>query len=267
MSSPFYERAGLNVESYDAIAPDDPPGGDDLAFITALARETGGPLLELACGTGRLAIPLAEAGFDVVGLDRSGAMLDIARAKAARLDGTARERIRFVEADMSGFDLPERFGLAFAVFRGFMLLLDVDAQLAALGAARRHLRPGGRLVIDLFDPRLDWLPPGTAMPERVVTGRLPSGTLIEATPLRRTTDPVRQVFVEPWRFVERDAAGTIRREEHEVLTMRWTYRFEMRHLLTLAGFEDLHEFGDYAGGPPAYAAEQIWVARRPEGPA
>lgn len=267
MSSPFYERPGLNVESYDAIVPDDPPGGDDLAFITALARESGGPLLELACGTGRLTIPLAEAGFEVVGLDRSAAMLGVARAKAAALSDDARERVRFVEADMTGFDLPVRFGLAFAVFRGFMLLRDVDDQIATLAAARRHLRPGGRLVIDLFDPRLDWLSPDTPLPDRVLTGRLPSGTLVEARPLQRTTDPVRQVFAEPWVFVERDAAGTVLREEHETLTMRWTYRFEMRHLLTLAGFEDLHEFGDYAGGPPAYAAEQIWVARRPEGPA
>jgi hypothetical protein len=105
------------------------------------------------------------------------------------------------------------------------------------------------------------------LPDRVGTARLPAGTLVEPRPLQRTTDPVRQVFAEPWVFVERDAAGTVLREEHETLTMRWTYRFEMRHLLTLAGFEDLHEFGDYAGGPPAYAAEQIWVARRPEGPA
>jgi len=263
MSAEFYERPGLNVESYDALLST-VPGGDDLAFIRGLASETGGPLLELACGTGRLAIPLAEAGFEVVGLDRSGPMLDVARAKAAELSPPAGKRIRFVEGDMTDFDLPERFGLAFAVFRGFMLLLDVDAQMAALAAARRHLRPGGLLVLDLFDPRLDLLPPDAVMPERVLTGRLPSGSIVEARPHDRRTDPVRQVFAEPWVFVERDAAGTILREDHETLTMRWTYRYEMRHLLTLAGFEDLREQGDYAGGPPAYAGEQIWVARRPE---
>lgn len=264
MTAQFYERPSLNVESYDAIAPDVHPGGDDLAFVTALAREAGPPLLELGCGTGRLTIPLAEAGFEVVGLDRSAPMLEVARAKLAALEPEARARVQFVEADMTDFALPERFGLVFAVFRGFMLLLDVKSQLAALAAARRHLRPGGRLLIDLFDPRLDWLPPGTQMPERVVTGRLPGGTLVEARPLQRTSDPVRQVFDEPWQFIERDAEGSVLREEREVLTMRWTYRYEMRHLLTLAGFVDLREHGDYAGSPPAYAAEQIWVARRPD---
>jgi ubiquinone/menaquinone biosynthesis C-methylase UbiE len=263
MTARFYEQPSLNVESYDALLSV-VPGGDDIAFIARLAQETGDPLLELACGTGRVTIPLAQAGFDIVGLDRSSAMLDVARAKAARLGATERERVRFVEADMTQFDLPDRFGMVFAVFRGFMLLVDVDAQLAALAAARRHLRPGGILVIDLFDPRLESLPPGTVMPPRLMTGTLPSGSAVEAGPLERTTDPVRQVLVEPWRFVERDASGTTVREELEVLTMRWTYRYEMRHLLTIAGFEPLHEYGDYAGGPPAYAAEQIWVARRPE---
>jgi SAM-dependent methyltransferase len=264
MSAGFYERPSLNVESYDAIARDVLPGGDDLAFIATLAAETGGPLLELACGTGRLTIPLAEAAFEIVGLDRSAPMLDVARSKAGRLEPSVRERVRFVEADMTEFELPERFGLVFAVFRGFMLLLDIDSQRAALGAARRHLRPGGRLVLDLFDPRLDLLVPGSQIPDRVQTGPLPAGTVVEARPGQRAIDPVRQVFEEPWQFVERGGDGTVLREEHEVLTMRWTYRYEMRHLLTLAGFEDLHEFGDYAGGPPAYGAEQIWVARAPE---
>ena len=262
----FYERAGLHVGAYDALYPDD-PGGDDLAFISDMARDAGGPILELACGTGRLTVPLADAGFEIVGLDRSAAMLDIARAKAAGLGDGARDRIRFVEADMTQFDLPERFSLAFVVARGFMLLLDVDAQLAALAVARRHLRPGGRLVIDLFDPRLDLLLPGPQPAGRLQTGRLSSGNVIEAGPVARTNDPIRQVFEEPWRFVERDAAGTIVREEQELLTMRWTYRFEMHHLLIRAGFEVLGEFGGYAGEPPTYGAEQIWVARRPEGPA
>jgi SAM-dependent methyltransferase len=259
----FYDQAGLHVGAYDALYPH-VPGGDDLTFISAMARDAGGPILELACGTGRLTVPLADAGFEIVGVDRSAAMLDIARAKAAGLGDATRDRIRFVEADMTHFDLPERFGLVFVVARGFMLLLDMEAQFAALAAARQHLRPGGRLVIDLFDPRLDLLLPGPQSASRLQTGRLPSGNVVEAGPVARTNDPVRQVFEEPWRFVERDAAGTIVREEHELLTMRWTYRFEMHHLLVRAGFEVLGEFGGYAGEPPTYGAEQIWVACRPE---
>lgn len=264
MSVPFYARPSLHVEAYDTLHAA-VPGGEDLAFITELARETGGPLLVLGCGTGRLTIPLASGGFDVVGLDRSSAMLEVARAKSAALDPDSRRRLGLVEADMTSFELDRPFGLVFAVFRVFMALLDPEAQLAALTTAFRHLAPGGRLVIDLFDPRLDALVPGTHAISRLVTGRLASGSVVEAGPFERTCDMVRQVFVERWRFVERDPAGREIRVEEEVLSLRWTYRYEMRHLLALAGFEVEAEYGDYAGGPPTYAAEQIWVARRREG--
>jgi SAM-dependent methyltransferase len=263
VSVPFYTRPSLHVEAYDAIHPVI-PGGDDLAFFAALARETGGRVLELGCGTGRLTIPLAEAGFEIVGLDRSSAMLDVARRRLDALDDAARGRVSLVEGDMRSYELEPTFALIFAAFRVFMALLDPDAQLEALITARRHLRSGGRVAVDVFDPRLDLLTPGTHPITRQVSGRLPSGNVVEAGPIQRTNDPLRQVLVERWRFVERDADGHEVRAEEEVLTMRWTYRFEMRHLLARAGFDVVAEFGDYAGGPPAYGAEQIWVARAAE---
>jgi len=263
MITPFYGRPGLHVEAYDALHAT-VPGGDDVAFVATAAREAPGGILELGCGTGRLAIPLATAGFEVVGLDLSTAMLDVARAKARSLDDAARARVVFLEGDMTDYELGRRFGVVCAVFRVFMALLDVDAQLAALAAARRHLAPGGLLIIDLFDPRVDLLVPGTQPVSRPVTASLPNGSIVEAGPYERTSDMVRQGFVERWRFVERGRDGTHLRVEEEELSMRWTYRYEMRHLLTLAGFDDLREYGDYADGPPAYGAEQIWVARRAE---
>lgn len=263
MNVRFYDRPSLHVEAYDALHSDI-PGGDDLAFFAALAKETGGPILELGCGTGRLTIPLAEAGFEVVGLDRSQAMLDMARRRLDTLDDAARRRVSLVEGDMRSYELEPTFGLIFAAFRVFMALIDPDEQLEALITARRHLRTDGRLALDVFDPRLDLLTPGTHPIARQVTGRLPSGNVVEAGPFERTNDPLRQVLVERWRFVERDAEGNEVRAEDEVLTMRWTYRYEMRHLLVRAGLDVVAEFGDYAGGPPAYGAEQIWVARAAE---
>lgn len=260
MSNPFYARPSLHVEAYDVLHAS-VPGGDDLAFFTALAREVGGPILELGCGTGRLTIPLAEAGFAIVGLDRSGPMVALARGRVARTDPAARERIALVEGDMRSYELGQTFGLVFAAFRVFMALTDPEAQLEALAAARRHLRPNGRLALDVFDPRLDMLSPGTHPLERRLSGTLPSGNRIEAGPFERTNDALSQVLVERWRFLEIGPDGQVLRDEEETLTLRWTYRHEMRHLLSRAGFEVLAEYGDYAGGPPAYGAEQIWVAR------
>ena len=73
----FYTRPGLHVATYDVLHRE-VPGGDDIAFFRRLAVAADGPTLELGCGSGRVTIPLAEAGVDIVGLDRSTAMLRLA---------------------------------------------------------------------------------------------------------------------------------------------------------------------------------------------
>jgi SAM-dependent methyltransferase len=261
----FYLRPGLHVETYDA-QHNTIPGGDDVSFFRDLARRADGPVLELGCGTGRVAIPLAEAGLDVVGLDRSAAMLAVATERRRVLPADVRRRIRFVEGDMTDFHLPRRFGLVFAAFRVFMVLPDEAAQLSALAAIRRHLRPGGLLSIDLFDPRLDMLTPEARLhTERREFEHPSTGNTVIASVERRINDPVVQRFTMLWRFAEEGSDGSLIREEFEELTLRWTYRYEMRHLLELSGFEVVSEFSDFSGAPPKYGDEQIWVARRPAG--
>jgi SAM-dependent methyltransferase len=259
----FYLRPGLHVETYDA-QHGTIPGGDDVSFFRDLAARTGGPVLELGCGTGRVAIPLAEAGFDVVGLDRSVPMLAVAAGRRRTLPADVRRRLRFVEGDMTDFRVGRRFGLVFAAFRVFMSLPDEGSQRSALAAIRRHLRPDGLLSIDVFDPRLHLLTPEPQPQTEMREFRHPTtGNKVIATVLSRVNDPVTQQFTQRWRFAEEGPDGSSIREEFEDLTLRWTYRYEMRHLLELGGFEQIAEYSDYAGSPPAYGREQIWVARRP----
>lgn len=257
----FYARPSLHVEAYDALHGAI-PGGSDLDFFHALAERVGGPVLELGCGSGRLTIPLAEAGFEIVGLDRSAPMLERAEARRARLPPEVRRRVRFVEGDMTDFRLGRRFELIFAAFRVFMSLLDSESQRRSLAAIRRHLRSDGRLSIDLFDPRFDLLAPGLQPGQSRMEGVHPvSGNRVVAVAVERDNDPIRQILTEQWRFVEEARDGSILREESEELRLRWTFRHEMRHLLELAGFEVLAEYSDYAGAAPAYGREQIWLAR------
>jgi SAM-dependent methyltransferase len=257
----FYSRPSLHVEVYDEWCRE-VPGGDDVGFFRRLATAANGPVLELGCGTGRVTVPLAEAGISIVGLDRSRPMLDMADRRRRSLAPDVQRRLRFVEADMRDFRLGRRFGLVFAAFRVFMALPDPTSQRAALATIRRHVRPGGLLVIDVFDPRLDLLT-DDPRPARVDEVRHPvTRRLVRMSVLDRVNDQVNQRFIERWRFTELDDRGVTVREEVETIVLRWTYRYELHHLLELAGFEVVAEHSDYAGSSPVYGNEIIVVARR-----
>src|ERR1043166_7620595 len=114
----FCEDAGsIFVEAYDAFY--ESGASQDVAFYERIARETGGAVLELACGTGRIALPLAEAGLDVTGVDRSDGMLTIARRKLAALPPKVRDRLTLVNQDMSELNLGRRFAFIFVPARSF----------------------------------------------------------------------------------------------------------------------------------------------------
>jgi SAM-dependent methyltransferase len=261
----FYSRSGLHVDTYDALFPP-APGGDEVAFYRRLAGSVDGAVLELGAGTGRVALPLAAAGVTVVGLDRSKAMLAIAERRRRAASSDVRRRVRFIEGDMTDLRLRRRFGMVYAPGRVFMFLHEPATQRAALEGIHRNLRPGGILAIDVFDPLLDRCAPGDWEPEeRGVVTNPETGNRVRITAVSRTNDPLTQRLTERWRFSELDAADRVVREEYEDLVLRWTYRHEMRYLLELTGFDEIVEYGDYAGSPPAYGQEQIWVARRPAG--
>src|ERR1700751_2444877 len=103
----FYEQAGsIFVDAYDAFYSSSARQiAGDLAFYERIAREVGGPVLELACGTGRIALPLAKAGLQVTGAGRSEAMLTIARRKLAGPPASVQGRTTLVDQDMSVLDL------------------------------------------------------------------------------------------------------------------------------------------------------------------
>lgn len=252
------------VHSYDTFVSAAGAGGPlegDVAFYLDCARRFGSPVLELGTGTGRVLLPLAEAGQEVWGLDLSPAMLAVAGEKLAGRQDLS-DRVRLVEADMADFDLGRRFPLALVPARAFQHLVDPDRQRAALACIRRHLEPGGHLVLDLFDPRLDTVTEGGPMPAPVRERRDPaSGKLLRRTVIERHCDPLRQIIAETLRFEEIGPDGTVARLGETRWTLRWTLRQEMRWLLELSGFEPIAEYSDFHRSPPAYAREQLWVAR------
>lgn len=262
----FYARPGLNVEIYAGRTASLPVVDGDTSFYLELARAAPGPALELGCGTGRVVLHLARAGIDVTGLDISQPMLDVAMAARSGQAAEVRQRATFLRGDMTDFELGREFGLVYIAFRSFMMLTAPEDQRRCLDAARRHLAPGGILAINLFDPLLDRLDPGPLPGTWTPMGNFPhpeTWNLVRIEVADRMNDPLAQVFEETWRFTEVDKRGFVLRQEEEVLRMRWTYRYEMRYLLEIAGFEVVAEYSDFFKAPPAYGKEQIWVARKP----
>jgi SAM-dependent methyltransferase len=259
----FYEADSLHTEIYDALGPSlvmGSPVEGDTDFYRRLARETGGPILEVGCGTGRVAAALAGDGHEVVGVDLSGPMLRLAEQRREALSADVAARLSFHRADMRTLDLGRDFALIVTPARVFQFMLTSAAQREALAALRTHLRPKGRLVLDLFDPRLDLVAP-------TAEGTTRGGELIHPTTGNRVTweitgrrpDPARQLIVDDWTFSEIDASGEVLRTATERLTLRWSLRSEMRLLFELVGFEVLADYGDFRAGPPAYGREQVWV--------
>jgi SAM-dependent methyltransferase len=125
----------------------------DIPFYFDLIKLFGEPILDLGCGTGRITIPIAKNGHKIIGIDSSKKMLDEAMQKAQSSSLT----IDFIESDIRNFDLPERFSLILLTFNTICHLYDFESIFSTFTCIKKHLKPGGRLIIDVFNPDLSFL--------------------------------------------------------------------------------------------------------------
>lgn len=235
----------------------------DLAFYLDWARHCGSPVLELACGTGRVLIPLAEAGYEVYGVDLSQNMLALCRRKVQ--ERGLGDRVHLALADMATFELERHdFALAYIPVRSFMHLFTPRDQLACLERVYEHLRPGGYFVVDVYAPRFDLL---AQEPDRPFVVRreydLPNGHHVVRSDRFVNNDLLRQVMHCEMQFEEYDPAGALVRERRLPLGTRYTFRYELQLLLERVGFESVAFYRDYDRNPYDGTGEIIAVARRP----
>lgn len=227
----------------------------DVDFYRSLARESGGPVLELGCGTGRVLLPIAREGIACTGLDPSEAMLEEFRRKGLP------QNLKLVRARMQDFDLgTDRFPLIFSAFRAFQHLLTVEDQLACLAAVRRQLAPSGAFAFDVFAPKLDRI---AQMEEKEFEeARWREGVeteIVRFTSVRR--DPVRQVSEIVFRY-ERQRPGSPPESETFRTKMRHFFRYEIEHLLYRAGFGSVEVYGGFDRRPyDYYSGETVVIAR------
>lgn len=256
-----YDRADAAYYDYYSTGVE-----GDAEFYVREAQEAGSPVLELGCGTGRILIPVAQAGVDIVGLDRAPSMLSVAGERIATLDPEIRRRIELVEGDMRDFFLGRRFRLAMIPYRAFLHLLTSEDQQRALVCIREHLEEEGRLVLNVFDPRLDTIaahsgPLGASLKQTSEFLHPDTGHRVVVWDTRRY-DPGRQMIEQYFIFEELDGEGSVVSKRYVPLRLRYVYRYEMEYLLRICGFRVEALYGDFGRGPFRYGGEQVWVARR-----
>lgn len=230
----------------------------DVAFFVARLAGEGvrGPLLELGCGTGRVAIPLALAGHAVTGIDVSEPMLDAARARRRRLPPEVAARLRFWRKDMRSFSFPRPFAAILAPFSALAMLTEAADRAACLARCRAALEPGGLLFVDLFAAR------DHAAPTCRTTFRLPPhGHLVEKE-ATEVVDAAANLDHVTYHYRVRDDAGRLVDEIVVSFRLARLGRAELEAALYAAGFDVEEVWGDYRQRPFGPTSERLIAQAR-----
>ena len=232
---------------------------DDVAFYVEEAAEVPGPVVELGVGKGRVAIEVARAGQDVIGVDASDAMLTDGARRAAR-EGVA-DRIRWVSGDMRAWVADPPVSLVMIPFRSFLHLTSTEDQLAALASIHRSLAPGGALILNIFVPDPTFMARNDGV-RRLQTefvderGRRCEVWAISAYGGADQSLSVRAIMEV---YDGQRVADVVDTE----LSLRMVYRYEMEHLLVRSGFAVAALYGWFDRRPFGPGSEEmIWVARK-----
>ena len=232
MVSDLYDHPEL----YDALFP----VGAHVPFYVDLARQQAGSVLELACGTGQLTIPIALHDLPTVGLDQSSAMLNVAKRRAS----AANASVTFVQGDMRDFALGRKFDFIFVARNSLLHLLSTAGLLATLTTVTRHLAPDGLFAFDIFNPnaKLPTRPRGQRFPVmEVVAGRF-GPVRVEET---HDYDPVTQVKHATWYISTPDTPDAW----IVPMVLRSIFPQELEPMISAAGLELVNRFGELSGAP------------------
>ena len=235
------------MKAYDNLEEfSDPPNYDieegersaaRIAFYCDLAKAVGDPVLEIACGSGLVTIPLAVQGLDVTGLDLAHSMLEHARKKADR----QKLNIRWVEADARSFDLRRQYPFILLTGNAFQAFLRREDQEALLDSVKRHLSPNGIFAFETRNPSGHDL---TNHPQEEFDQ---SYTSVEghqvSVSYTQVYDPLAQMMY--WTSYRRWNNGQRVHKKQTHIACRFTYPQELEALLYYNGFEVIHQYGDW----------------------
>jgi len=242
-----------DAELYDRIFAELDYGLD---FYLAEAAGAGGPVLDLACGTGRILLPLLRAGVDADGADGFAPMLERARLKCAA-EGYSPT---LAHVEMPELRMPRRYALIVIPFNSFVHNLTADDQVATLRACREHLLPGSKLVFDIFFPGPEYLSQPQDVPALEGETLDPeTGRTLQMFDLR-TLDLVEQRQHSANEVRELAPGGEVLASHRFETTIRWATKTEMELLLRLAGFARWEIARGFDRAPLSGAAEPLLVS-------
>jgi SAM-dependent methyltransferase len=236
----------------------------DLPFYTGLAKRSGGPVLEMACGTGRILLPIARAGIEIHGVDNSLPMLEVLRSRVRQDPPEVQSRITIAEGDMRSFRSAQKYALVTIPFRPLQHMYTLEDQVAALRTAAFHLAEGGLFAFDVFYPKYELLQSGIGE-EKLELEWPPAsdpGKVVRRYFRKETLDKIQQHFSATFLFRTYQGESLIQ-EETEPLKMSWYTYPQLRVLFLLAGLEIVEEYGSFAKTPlDNEATEMIFVLRK-----
>jgi len=256
------EQKDLVVKYYDIAFGIS--GEAEVGWYLNKARACGGPVLDLACGTGRLALLLAKEGFEVTAVDQSSGMLNQFKKKLKIQPAQISNRITIQNQSMSYFSLDTRFSTIICC-DAFFHNLTVAEQMSCLDCVRAHLKAGGRFVFNLPNPTCDYIlkcarSDGSDFEER---GRYsnPDSSDILLVEQAQAGDTLNQTVTTTLRITRYDADGNeVERGESQWIS-RYLFRYEAIHLLYRCGFTVEQLVGDYKKGPVTEAGQLVFQVK------
>jgi SAM-dependent methyltransferase len=254
---PATDSYGVTAKFYDG-AYAAKPDLVDLPFYLELAERIGGPVLEVACGTGRVLLPIARKGIEIHGVDNSRPMLEILKKHLADETREVRQRVTLHEGDMRDFRLGAQYPLVIIPFRPMQHMHTVEDQVSALTSAAAHLRAGGVLAFDVFYPKFDLIT--SKMGEEVLEFEWSPGPdsmeVVRRYFRKDSVDKINQIF--HFTFIYRTLrSGDLVAEETEAFKLSYFTYPHLRALFRLAGLEPIAEYGSFAKTPLDNRAEQM----------
>lgn len=224
----------------------------DVPHYARVAAETAGPILELACGTGRLTFPMLEAGDAVVGIDAAPGMIARADERRAALAAEDRARVRFQVADLRTLDLGERFSGVVLAFNSLMHMTTDEDLTAAFETVRRHLDPGGLFHFDLHTPLPELLyrdPNGRYDPQEMIDPATGDRYVVTESNDYDPRTQINRLFFH-YQKVHRDGRPAEVRERRAELALRVIFPRELDRWLSSSGFEIAGEWDDFERRQP-----------------